>query len=222
MKDWIALIDEDGWIAREQILGDESRSKVPQEFWTQYPTYANPPTLTMSVTAFIHRLRAHSEASQLESALGFNVPPTTFSPSSPTSSLPSLHLQTPILARTFLQGIYPALRKHYLWFRQTQRGLLKPYGRSPTSKSEAYRWRGRTETHVLTSGLDDYPRATPPHSGELHLDLMSWMGFFARTMGDISEYLGLDEDQAEYARHEKGILANLDGKSNKIPPELMI
>jgi mannosyl-oligosaccharide glucosidase len=28
LKDWIALIDEDGWVAREQILGDESRSKV--------------------------------------------------------------------------------------------------------------------------------------------------------------------------------------------------
>ena len=28
LKDWIALIDEDGWVAREQILGEESRSKV--------------------------------------------------------------------------------------------------------------------------------------------------------------------------------------------------
>ena len=28
LKDWIGLIDEDGWVAREQILGDEARSKV--------------------------------------------------------------------------------------------------------------------------------------------------------------------------------------------------
>jgi mannosyl-oligosaccharide glucosidase len=28
LADWIALIDEDGWVAREQILGEESRSKV--------------------------------------------------------------------------------------------------------------------------------------------------------------------------------------------------
>lgn len=28
LKDWISLIDEDGWVAREQILGEESRSKV--------------------------------------------------------------------------------------------------------------------------------------------------------------------------------------------------
>ena len=169
----------------------------------------------MAVTAFIHRLRAQNEASQLDAALGVDVPSAKFSPTSPASSLPSLHLKTPYLARQFLQGIYPSLRKHYLWFRRTQRGLLRSYGRSPPSKSEAYRWRGRTESHVLTSGLDDYPRALPPHSGELHLDLMSWMGFFARTMGEISEYLGMEDDQAEYSRHEKGILANLDGMSSR-------
>ena len=28
LKDWVALIDEDGWVGREQILGEESRSKV--------------------------------------------------------------------------------------------------------------------------------------------------------------------------------------------------
>ena len=28
LKDWIDLIDEDGWVAREQILGEEARSKV--------------------------------------------------------------------------------------------------------------------------------------------------------------------------------------------------
>lgn len=28
IKDWVNLIDEDGWVAREQILGEEARSKV--------------------------------------------------------------------------------------------------------------------------------------------------------------------------------------------------
>lgn len=28
LQDWISLIDEDGWVAREQILGDEARSRV--------------------------------------------------------------------------------------------------------------------------------------------------------------------------------------------------
>lgn len=32
LKDWIDLIDENGWVAREQILGDEARSKVTCNF----------------------------------------------------------------------------------------------------------------------------------------------------------------------------------------------
>jgi len=34
LKDWIDLIDEDGWVAREQILGEEARSKVLSPFDT--------------------------------------------------------------------------------------------------------------------------------------------------------------------------------------------
>ena len=28
IKSWIDLIDDNGWVAREQILGEEARSKV--------------------------------------------------------------------------------------------------------------------------------------------------------------------------------------------------
>ena len=28
LKDWIDLVDDDGWVAREQILGEEARSKA--------------------------------------------------------------------------------------------------------------------------------------------------------------------------------------------------
>lgn len=28
LKSWINLIDDDGWVGREQILGEEARSKV--------------------------------------------------------------------------------------------------------------------------------------------------------------------------------------------------
>lgn len=218
LKSWIDLIDENGWVAREQILGDEARSKVPSEFQTQYPSYANPPTLPMAVTGYIRRLKKTEQrraeggaAGLLEAQLGLGQLPLQEPASSP--ALVTAHLDSPTLASAYLQSIYPSLRRHYQWFRRTQRGQLKEWGRQATSRVEAYRWRGRTEHHVLTSGLDDYPRAEKPHVGELHVDLMSWMGFFARTMREVAEYLGEEDDEIEYRRHEKGILANLEGMS---------
>ncbi|CDZ96890.1 glycoside hydrolase family 63 protein [Phaffia rhodozyma] len=205
LKSWVDLIDEDGWVGREQILGEEARSKVPAEFRVQYPTYANPPTLTMALTSFISRLQAAESSALLSSQLGLD----TTAPL-PLAYIRSKYLQSPEKARAYLLSVYPALRRHYLWFRQTQKGQLKEWGRRPPSRAEAYRWRGRTDKHVLTSGLDDYPRAVPPSVGELHVDLMSWMGFFARTMKEIAGYLGEEDDEEEYARNEKNILANLD------------
>ncbi|KAK1912124.1 hypothetical protein P3342_009723 [Pyrenophora teres f. teres] len=58
IKSWFKLMDEDGWIGREQILGAEARSKVPEEFQVQYPHYANPPTLFMVLTSFLDKLDA--------------------------------------------------------------------------------------------------------------------------------------------------------------------
>jgi len=49
-------MDKNGWIAREQILGDEARSKVPREFQVQYPHYANPPTLFLTLEALLNKM----------------------------------------------------------------------------------------------------------------------------------------------------------------------
>jgi mannosyl-oligosaccharide glucosidase len=206
-----------GWVNRGlyRVLfsyADSTTSpQVPSEFQVQYPSYANPPTLPVAVTSFIARLKAQTESIVLTSQLGLGS--TDFAPIEPLEQrLANMHLRDPELAHSYLTEVYPALRRHYQWFRRTQRGQLKEWSRKATSKVEAYRWRGRTEDHVLTSGLDDYPRARPPHPGELHLDLMSWMGYFAKTMAEVAEYLGEEEDLEDYKRHEKGIVANLDGK----------
>jgi len=63
--------------------------------------------------------------------------------------------------------------------------------------------------------MDDYPRA-PPHIGELHLDLLSWMGFFSRTMKELAAFIGEEEDRQHYANIEKAIIDNIDGK--RVPP----
>ncbi|KAL9023738.1 MAG: hypothetical protein Q9196_007009, partial [Gyalolechia fulgens] len=195
VKSWFSLMDEDGWIGREQILGPEARSKVPPEFQVQYPHYANPPTLFLIFDALIDKL---------ESGVSFG------DPTDPLESIRSAHLQTPENAKDYLRKLYPLLKRHYFWFRKTQWGDIKSYDREAFSTKEAYRWRGRNTKHVLTSGLDDYPRPQPPHPGELHTDLISWMGMMTRSMRRIAETIGETDDAKEFQGYETAIVRNID------------
>ena len=178
---WFKLIDDDGWIAREQILGEEARSKVPVEFQIQYPHYANPPTLFLVVTNYIDRL-SDPKASDAQKEAG----------------------------KEYLRELYPLITRNYEWFRKTQQGDLKTYEREAFSRREGYRWRGRTPKHCLPSGLDDYPRAQPPHPGELHVDALSWVGLMARSLRKIAQFIGEEDDLARLGKQEEAILRNLD------------
>ncbi|PNS14449.1 hypothetical protein CAC42_3735 [Sphaceloma murrayae] len=185
VKSWFNTMDDDGWIPREQILGPEARSKVPQEFQVQYPHYANPPTLFFILEALLEK----SKLSTIPNAHPF------------ISSGQQIH--------SYLAELYPLLKRQYYWFRKTQRGDIKSYDREAFSQKEAYRWRGSTKSHLLTSGLDDYPRAPTPHPGELHVDLISWMGMMTRTMRNIASTLKLSDDEAEYATFYTAIERNI-------------
>lgn len=182
--------------------------QVPKEFINQHPTYANPPTLTMAITAIISRMRLSSQDPLLDLGMQDAQVPMFAQESSDSSS----HQPTADEALNYFKSIYPPLKRHYDWFRQTQRGQIKQYSRKARSRTEAYRWRGRSPDHVLTSGMDDYPRG-PPHAGELHLDLISWMGFFTRTMRDIANFVGEKADEESFAEIEKAILDNIEGLS---------
>ncbi|KAG2418827.1 hypothetical protein HFD88_001928 [Aspergillus terreus] len=199
VKSWFGLMDEDGWIAREQILGSEARSKVPPEFTVQYPHYANPPTLFVILEAFIDKLEANKNISVQDTP-----------DEDETERLRSAYLQQPELGEMYIRSIYPLLKKHYFWYRNTQRGDITSYDREAYSTKEAYRWRGRSVQHILTSGLDDYPRAQPPHPGELHVDLISWMGMMTRALRRIAETLGETEDVEEFKVYETAIERNID------------
>ena len=188
VSSWLDTMDEDGWIAREQILGPEARSKVPEEFQTQFPDYANPPALFLVVQEFVARLEGIVRYQGAQSK----------------------YLADLESSKAFLETIYPKLKKHYQWFRRTQAGTLTSYKTPAAEYQEGYRWRGRTPHHILTSGLDDYPRAPIPHTEELHVDALSWVGSMAMGLSKITTFLDNDQDQKRYAEHQTEVLRSID------------
>lgn len=89
-----------------------------------------------------------------------------------------------------LRQMYPKLVRHFKWFLRTQRGVLVG---SDGEDAFVFRWRGRSSHHTLTSGLDDYPRGEVPSEYELHVDLLSWMAFSARSLGKLKRILEIEE-----------------------------
>lgn len=201
IQSWFSLIDEDGWIAREQILGPEARSKVPAEFQVQSPEIVNPPTLMLVLSQLLQSVSNRSESEvpvQLDDAsLIVN-----------QSELGLLILGNSDLLIDYAKKIYPKLKTHYQWFRRTQQGLVEEFERG--DNSELYRWRGRTISHSLASGIDDYPRALPVDVAELNVDLLSWIGVMTRSMKLIAEIVHEPQDLAEYTAIEANIVENLD------------
>ena len=221
IKSWFNLADADGWIAREQILGAEARTKVPPEFQVQRPSYANPPTLILALSVLFQNLERSKygpgEHSLFQPADGG----THHIMSSFQERLP-YSFEDPSAARQRLLEIYPTLQRHYHWFRRTQTGDIKSYDREAPSTREAYRWRGRTPNHCLPSGLDDYPRAEIPHPGEIHIDLMSWMWYFSDRMSFFANILNKSEEAEKYASQRDDIHQNINGSCSTNLHQMLI
>lgn len=55
MSHWFDLMNVEGWIPREQILGIEALAKVPSEFVVQWNTNANPPTFFLTIQSILNQ-----------------------------------------------------------------------------------------------------------------------------------------------------------------------
>lgn len=73
-----------------------------------------------------------------------------------------------------------------------------------------FTWKGRKGVHILTSGLDDYPRSEPVHDGDLHVDLLCWMIQFTRTLKAVAQDLSLSDDIAFFSKKDEKMTRTLE------------
>ncbi|CAH8519796.1 unnamed protein product [Schistosoma turkestanicum] len=104
--------------------------------------------------------------------------------------------------RRWSMVVLPRLHVWYQWFNTTQ------FGPVPLS----YRWRGRNPDEIhqlnpltLSSGLDDFPRASHPTDDERHIDLRCWMTLFARVMSRLASVVTqfMQTDQSSQSKLEE-------------------
>ncbi|KAK3166350.1 hypothetical protein QOZ80_1AG0044680 [Eleusine coracana subsp. coracana] len=169
---WLDLLNSDGWIPREQILGAEALSKVPEEFVLQYPSNGNPPTLFLAIRDLASGIHAKKFSDEEAEKIS-----------------------------TFLERAYIRLNSWFQWFNTTQSGKYEG----------TFYWHGRDNMttrelnpKTLTSGLDDYPRASHPNDEERHVDLRCWMLLATNCMRSIAEFLKMDSAlEKEYYKMSK-------------------
>ncbi|KAL6840416.1 hypothetical protein ACP4OV_030226 [Aristida adscensionis] len=157
---WLDLLNSDGWIPREQILGAEALSKVPAEFVLQYPSNGNPPTLFLAIRDLASGIHAKQFSDEEAEKIS-----------------------------NFLKRAYVRLNSWFQWFNSTQSGKYEG----------TFYWHGRDNMttrelnpKTLTSGLDDYPRASHPNDEERHVDLRCWMLLATNCMRSIAGFLKMD------------------------------
>ncbi|KAM9900633.1 hypothetical protein OXX79_005015 [Metschnikowia pulcherrima] len=198
VQSWFGLVDKQGWIAREQILGDEARSRVPEEFVVQSSAVVNPPTIMLAFTEVLEKAQKPELQQHIDEIKG----------EISQQQLGSILVNSPDLLIEFTKDIYPKMKLHYNGFRRSQQGEVEEFERG--QNKEIYRWRGRTSTHSLASGLDDYPRVLPMDVAELNVDLLCWVGVMTRSIKKVAEVLQVPEDIETYTKIENDITENIE------------
>lgn len=95
ISDWMSSMNDEGWIPREMILGDEANSRVPDEFITQRTNIANPPTFFLVIENILSSVLNEKEEECVNNS-----------------------------HRLFLQNIFHPLKKWLKWYIISQKGEL--------------------------------------------------------------------------------------------------
>jgi mannosyl-oligosaccharide glucosidase len=122
LRSWLGLVEESGWLAREQILGSEARRRVPAEFQVQRPFVANPPTFLLAINKMLRQIQGkelHLQErlvnAEIDAATGDTIQTNV---NAATSS--SVLAQERSRFASFLRAAYPALDRQIRWFFKTQ------------------------------------------------------------------------------------------------------
>ena len=202
-SNWLGLMHSDGWVPREQILGAEAEERVPAEFVAQHKEHANPPALLLRIQRLLDAIDRGDAEGRPVGAQG-EQPPEDDGAEERSSAAAAAAAEASA-SLPVLRALWPSLVKWHRWFARTQSGEAEA----------SFRWRGRDANDrrlnamTLSSGLDDYPRATVPSAVERHVDLHCWMTFFARLLGRLARRLGKDEEAASFEAAFEARLAAL-------------
>ena len=101
----------------------------------------------------------------------------------------------------FLKVIYKSFKLNVDWFLRTQASDMF---------ENTFRWKGRTLTYCLPSGMDDYPRAPILTDAEAHLDLQVWMIVSTRTLSHIASLVDEDKDAVFYATKAQDLTKSME------------
>jgi len=201
IQSWLNTMNDLGWIPREQILGDEARSRVPQEFQVQRPYIANPPTMYLAIHALIRRYylandetlaKVVCDAADDVAAVEVDADGTPMNNANDDDddACQSRLSATRGKVKNFLDNNWHLLVLNFEWYRLTQR--------SPHDEEASFRWAGRTPQHNLPSGLDDYPRYPNVTEHEGHVDIHSWMIRLNEIMSELGQLLGHAEQAQQW------------------------
>ena len=165
---WMQLINKEGWIPREQILGSEATARVPWEFVVQHNTNANPPTLFLTLEKLTKHLALKNSSESQEKVLFEKLYPRLvawfqwFNNTQKSSKHDSAYCWKGRNATTTRELNPKTLTSgRLLSFINTVYILL-------------------IRIFMYVSGLDDYPRASHPSEDERHVDLRCWIAYMAK------------------------------------------